>query len=547
MLLSKLKRLLLNSVFAITASVRLRWLFAILMMLIIVWWGIVPEVAITQTQTASPPQQLLQTNKTQTPATSSSIQPYLDEAVKRVTEFRLDNGLKFIVLERHQAPVVSFVTYADVGAVDEPDGKTGMAHVLEHLAFKGTTRIGTKDYKAEKPLLDRLEQLDAQIQAAKADGKQDEVTRLQAEFEQVKLQAAKLVQQNEFGQIVRQAGGQNLNAMTSRDATLYYYSFPANKLELWMSLESERFLEPEFRREFYQEKDVVLEERLQYQNLPGAVMSEKFFETAFKVHPYRRPIAGYEEDLRNLTPKDVQQFFETHYVASNLTIAIVGDVNPAEVKKLAQNYFGRYKSKQKTVSPIPAEPPQTQMREVTLHLPSQPLYLEGYHRPALNHPDDAVYDIIGDLLCCGRTSRLYKSLVEQQQLASDLAGASSTPGNKYPNLIVLSAATTSGHTVDELAAVLHKEIDKLKTEPVAVTELQRVKHQVRADLLASLKSNMAMTEQLLAYEVKTGSWQNLFKYLDEIAVVTPADIERVAKTTFTPENRTVGKLLSPEG
>nr|WP_242040182.1 pitrilysin family protein [Anabaena subtropica] len=516
------------------------------MMLTILSWGLIPQITIAQPHTASPLQQLLPRSKSQTAPAPTSIQPYLDRAIKEVTEFRLDNGLKFIVLERHQAPVVSFVTYADVGAVDEPDGKTGMAHVLEHMAFKGTTRIGTKDYQAEKPLLDRLEQLDAQIKAAEADSQENEVARLQAEFEQVKLQAGQLVKQNEFVQIARQAGATDLNAATTTDATRYFYSLPANKLELWMSLESERFLEPEFRREFYKEKDAVLEERLQYQNSPTDVMQEKFFDTAFKVHPYRRPIDGYEEDIRNLTPKDIQKFFETHYIPSNLTIAIVGDVNPTEVKKLAQIYFGRYQSKPQPISQIPPEPPQTKMREVTLQLPSQPFYFEGYHRPAVTHPDDVVYNIIGYLLWVGPTSRLYKSLVEQQQLALGVSGGTSVPGNKYPNLIVFSAPTASGHTVDELATALQKEIDKLKTEPVSATELQRVKTQIKAGLLNNLNSNMGMAGLLSEYEVKTGSWQNLFKYLDEIAVVTPADIQRVAKATFTPENRTIGKLLSQE-
>ncbi|ALF56247.1 peptidase M16 [Nostoc piscinale CENA21] len=532
-----------SSVWAIIVSVRLRRLLAILIMLTILSWRLVPEVTLAKTQTASPPQQLLQISTTQTPSVSSSIQPYLDRAIKRVTKFSLDNGLKFIVFERHQAPVAFFVTYADVGAVDEPDGKTGMAHFLEHLAFKGTTRIGTKDYQAEKPLLDRLEQLNAQIKTAKADGKQDEVARLQAEFEQVESQAAKLVKENEFFQIVSQTGG-DLNAATYLDKTVYFYSLPANKLELWMSLESERFLEPEFRREFYQERDVILEERrLRVENSPTGLMTEKFLETAFTVHPYRRPGIGYEEDIRNLTPKDVQQFFETYYIPSNLTIAIVGDVNPAEVQKLAKIYFERYLAKPKPNSQIPVEPPQTQIREVTLRLQSQPLYVEGYHRPALSHPDDPVYDIISGLLCCGSTSRLYKSLVEQQQLALDVAANPSVPDDKYPNLIIFSTTTTSGHTLDELAAALHQEIEKLKTEPVSATELQRVQTQIKAAVLGNLNSNMGMARVLSEYEAKTGSWRNSFKYLDQIAAVTPADIQRVAKATFSPENRTIGKLL----
>ncbi|QLE56335.1 pitrilysin family protein [Nostoc sp. TCL26-01] len=511
-------------------------LLAMLMAIALLCWGSTPEMAIAQTPSTLQPSQT---------STQTSIQPYLDRVIKQLTEFRLDNGMKFLVLERHQAPVVSFLTYANVGGVDEPDGKTGVAHFLEHLAFKGTTRIGTQNYQLEKPLLERLEQLDTQIRVAKTNGKQDDVARLQATFKQVEAQAAKLVKQNELGQIVEQSGGVDLNANTSTEATRYFYSFPANKLELWMSLESDRFLDPVIRREFYKEKDVILEERrMRVENSPIGLMIEKFIDTAYKVHPYKRPVIGYDQDIRNLTPQDVQKFFNAYYVPSNITIAVVGDVNPSEVKKLAQIYFGRYKAGSKPQSQIAVEPKQTQTREVTVELPSQPWYLEGYHRPAVTHPDNAAYDIIGSLLSDGRTSRLYKSLVEQQRLALTAQGFSGFPGDKYPNLMLFYALTAPGHTVDEVAVALRQEIDKLKTEPVAAVELQRVKTQARAGLLRSLDSNMGMAQQLLEYEVKTGSWRNLFKQLDDIVAVTPADIQRVAKSTFTAENRTIGKLLS---
>jgi len=493
-------------------------------------WGVLPAVALARTETPT--------------ATSESIQPYLDRVIERVSEFRLDNGIKFIVLERHQAPVVSFLTYADVGGADEPDGKTGVAHFLEHLAFKGTKRIGTKDYKAEKPLLDRLDQLFEQIQAAKAAGKEAEVTKLQAEFTKVESEATGLAKQNELGQIVEQAGGVGLNAATSTDATVYFYSFPSNKLELWMSLESERFLEPVF-REFYKEKDVILEERrLRTDNSPIGQMIEAFLDAAFKVHPYRRPVIGYDKDIRNLTHKDVQQFFETHYVPSNLTMGVVGDVDPEQVKRLAQVYFGRYKTGNKPTGVSVVEPQQQQTREVMLQLPSQPWYLEGYHRPGIKHPDNVVYEIIGRLLSDGRTSRLYKSLVEEKQLAISAQGFSGFPGDKYPNLMLLYALTAPNHTVDEVAVALRGEIERLKTEPVSPQELDRVKTQARADVLRSLDSNTGMARSLVEYDVKTGDWRNLFKDLEAIAAVTPADIQRVARVTFQPENRTIGRLLS---
>ncbi|NEQ97099.1 MAG: insulinase family protein, partial [Cyanothece sp. SIO2G6] len=213
-----------------------------------------------------------------------SIQPYIDRAIERINEFTLDNGIKFIVMERHQAPVVSFMTYVDVGAAEEPHGQTGAAHYLEHLAFKGTERVGTTDYDAEKAVLTRLDTLFDQIQAAKAAGESAELTApLLAEFAAVRQEASNYVIRNHLPQIVQKAGGVGLNATTSADATRYFYSFPANKLELWMSLESERFLTPIF-REFYEEKDVILEERrMRVDNSPIGKMIEVFLDKSFDV------------------------------------------------------------------------------------------------------------------------------------------------------------------------------------------------------------------------------------------------------------------------
>ena len=473
-----------------------------------------------------------------------SIKPYLDRVIKQVTEFRLNNGMKFIVLERHNAPVISFAIYADVGSANEPDGKTGVAHYLEHLAFKGTKKIGTKDYEAEKPILEKLDQIFAQIQQGRTDGKTEQVAQLQANFEKTQQLASEYINQNEFSKIVQQAGGVGLNAATSADFTKYFYSLPANRLELWMSLESERFLEPVF-REFYKEKQVILEERRsRTENSPVAQMLEEFLSKAFLVHPYGRPVIGYSEEIQNLTRENVQDFFETYYVPNNLTVGIVGDVNPQEVKKLAKIYFGRYKVKQKPPTLNIIEPTQTETREVTMELSSQPWYLEGYHRPALNHPDSVIYNMIASILSDGRTSRLYQSLVDKQQIALIAKGFSGYPGNKYPHLILFYAMIAPSSNTDEVGAALQIEIERLKTELVSEEELQRVKTQARAGLLYSLDSNMGMASALLSYEVKTGSWQNLFKDLDVINAVTREDIQRVAQETFIPENRTIGKLLS---
>ncbi|AFY36497.1 processing peptidase [[Leptolyngbya] sp. PCC 7376] len=480
----------------------------------------------------------------ETPAASPSIQPYLDQVIERITEFKLDNGLQFIVLEDSNAPVVSFVTYADVGGVDEPDGKTGVAHFLEHLAFKGSTNLGTTDYEAEKVLLDELDVIFADLQSAKTAKNDRAIAELQEKFTAVQAEANQYVVQNAFGQVVESAGGVGLNAATSADYTQYFYSFPSNKLELWMSLESDRFLDPVF-REFYKEKDVILEERrMRTDNSPIGQMVEAFLDTAFTTHPYKRPVIGYNEDIRNLTRQDVKEFFEEHYAPDNLTIAIVGDVDPAQVQMMAKAYFGRFPTDQKSVyTPLPAEPPQTETREVTLELPTQPWYLEGYHAPSVTDPDFVVYDIIASILSDGRTSRLYKSLVEEEQVALNAEGFGGFPGSKYPNLMLFYALTAPGKSVDDVAVILGKELDKLKTELVDEKELERVKTQARAGLLRSLDSNLGMARLLVSYEVTTGDWRNLFKQLDQIAAVTAEDIQRIAQETFTPENRTIGKLL----
>ena len=476
----------------------------------------------------------------------SSIQPYLDQVAERVSEFTLDNGMKFIVLERRQAPVVSFMLYANVGAVNEADGKTGLAHYLEHLAFKGTTQIGTTDYTAEKPLLDGMDAVFDQILAAEAAGQMAQAEELNSELEALRTEASQYVEQNKYGQIIEQAGGVGLNATTGADATRYFYNLPSNKLELWMSLESERFLEPVF-REFYEEKEVILEERqLRVDNDPIGKLIEVFLEEAFEQHPYRRPIIGYQEDLYVATRANVQQFFDAYYGPNNLIGVVVGDVDATEVQQMAEAYFGRFQTRSQPADVVISEPEQTETREFTLALPAQPWYLEGYHRPSINDPDHPIYGMIESILVRGRTSRLYKDLVEDRQIALDVGSVNGFPGDKYPTMLLLYGLTAPGITPDDIAPLMHEQLDRLIAEPVSQEELGRVKTQARAGLLRRLDSNSGMAALLADYEAKTGSWRNVFTELETIEAVTPEDIQRVAEATFRPNNRTVGKLVFAE-
>ncbi len=478
--------------------------------------------------------------------TDTSIQPYLDRVANGVSEFTLDNGMKFIVLERHQAPVVSMMLYAKVGAVNEEDGHTGVAHYLEHLAFKGTTKIGTTDYTTEAPILQEMDVVFDQLMAAEKAGNEPQVAALQAQFEALQAQASEYVEQNKFGQIIEQSGGRGLNATTSADATRYFYSLPSNKLELWMSLESERFIDPVF-REFYKEKEVILEERrMRVDNSPIGQIVENFLEVAFDKHPYRRPVIGYQDDLRNATREDISKFFDAYYGPSNLIAAVVGDVDPDNVKALATAYFGRIKSRSLPPEVAVQEPSQTEPKAFELTLPSQPWYLEGFHRPGINHPDHVVYSMIESILVGGRTSRMYQDMVEKSQVALNIGSANGFPGDLYENILLLYALTAPGHTVDELGEHMDALLTQLQEEPVTSEELERVKTQARASMLRSLDSNSGMASLLTEYEAKTNDWRNVFEELKAIEAVTAEDVQRVAQETFVPSNRTVGKLLSTD-
>ncbi|MDS3859672.1 pitrilysin family protein [Thermosynechococcaceae cyanobacterium BACA0444] len=472
-----------------------------------------------------------------------TTEPYVERAMHQVTEFSLKNGMRFIVMEQHQAPIISFLTYADVGGVDEPEGQTGVAHYLEHLAFKGTRKIGSQDFQQEAQYLDQLDHLFTQIQAAKQQQQTNQLKTLLDQFNQVQAQASKFVISNQYGQIVQQAGGVGLNATTSADATRYFYSFPANKLELWMSLESERFLEPVF-RDFFTEKQVILEERrMRTENSATGQLFDTFLSTTFEQHPYRRPVIGYEADIANLTRQNVTDFFQQYYALGNLTMVLVGDVEPKQVKTLAEQYFGRYPQRPLPPKVTTVDPPLTAPRQAQIQLPSQPYYVEAYPCPPLKDRDYSLYELLTQVLTSGRTSRLYQALVLQAKIALNVQAFTGYPGNKYPNRLVIYALPAPGHSTKEVAQAIQTELSHLQTTPISDVELSRLQTQARMDLLQALMSTEGMAKQLAEYAVKTGDWRNLFQQLEIIEAVTPADIQRVAQALH-PEQRTTVEVIS---
>ena len=464
---------------------------------------------------------------------------------KRTTVKTLDNGLTVIIYERPETPVFSYATVVNAGSAQEVPGITGLAHMFEHMAFKGNDVVGTKDWAAEREALKKVEETYAAYdrERRRETGRDEEkVKQAEKAWRDAMTEADKHVVTDEFQKVVESAGGVGLNAFTATDVTAYFFSMPSNRFELWAYLESERWRAP-FLREFYKERDVVMEERrMRVESSPIGRLLEQFMSAAFIAHPYGVRGIGHMSDLQSISATDAVEFFNEYYVPANMVLAIVGDVRAAQAMPVIEKYFGRLPKKPEPEPLRTIEPPQKSERIVILRDTAQPIYLEGYHRPSANHPDDAIYTAIEMLMSSGRTSRLYKALVRDQKIAVQASGFNGFPGEKYPNLFTYFLVPAAGKTAEDMAAPLHAEIERLKNEDVTAEELESIKTRAKASLLRQLDSNSGLALQLAMAETIYGDWRELFRSVDEIEKVTAADIRRVANETFVPSNRTVGKI-----
>jgi predicted Zn-dependent peptidase len=474
----------------------------------------------------------------------------LQEFAKRVTEFTLPNGMHFIVLERHEAPVVSFHTYVNAGSVDDPKGHSGLAHMFEHMAFKGTESIGSQNWPAEKAAMENIERLYDQLEAERNKLKKADPQKVKALQEEVQAaieKADSYVEPNLYPRIIEENGGVGMNASTGEDSTDYFYNFPANRVELWFYLESARFLHPVY-REFYKERNVVREERrMRVESDPQGKLMEQMLATAIAAHPYRIMPGGWASDIENLRVKDAEKFFSQYYVPGNITMAIVGDVNPARMKSLAEEYFGRLQTRPLPDPIITVEPGQEGAKRAEIASPAQPMEFVAYHRPDQYDKDDPVFDVMSSLLSGGRTSIMYKDMVRDKQLALAAGAESEFPGGKYPSLFFFYLIPGLGHTAVENEKELDTIIENLKTQKVDETALARVKTRTRAGLIRQLDDNAGLAQLLATYHANYGDWKKLFTSLDDIDKVTADDVQRVAKEYLTTENRTVAVTFQPAG
>ena len=464
---------------------------------------------------------------------------------QRITTKVLPNGLTLIICERPEAPVFSYSTFVDAGDVNDPSGQSGLAHMFEHLAFKGTSEIGTTDYAAEKVALAKVEAANNAYEAEnlKAIGRDPKkVAELKKALQDAETEAHQYVIPNQFTEVADRNGAHDLNASTGLDQTMYFWSMPENRLELWAWLESSR-LSDVVPREFYKERDVVLEERrMRTDSNPIGRLFEQFLATAYVAHNYGRSGVGWPSEVSQVSATEAMAFHKKYYTGSNIVVSVVGDVKASEAIPLLEKYFSKIPAGPKPEEMTTVEPKQFAEKSVVIKDRSQPIYIEGYHRASYRDPDDAVYDAISDILSNGRVSRLYRTLVRDQQIAAVAEGVSPYPGDKYPSLFVFFAAPVPGHTSAEIATSIHKEIDKLKTTDVTDAELAMYKTRARADLLRGLANNQGLANALAQYQTRYGDWRELFGQLDRVDKVTKADIRRVANQVFVASNRTTGQL-----
>lgn len=464
-----------------------------------------------------------------------------------VVSYTLKNGLRLLILEKHFVPTVSFTMMFKVGNVDNDQGKTGLAHLFEHMAFKGTKTINSAGYEKEKIALDKVETAAGAVIAEETrenpdPKKLEELRKIMAAAEQ---EADTLTVKDEYWKIYNELGESGMNAMTSTDYTGYVVSLPSNRLEAWMTIESDRFKNAVL-REFYKERSVVMEERRMGESDPNRLMWETLFQNAFTAHPYHNPTIGWMDDLKRLTRSDAEKFFNKFYAPNNATLSVVGDIKPEEVIKLAEKYFASWPAKEIQERVYTKEPPQKAEKKINVFFKAKPMLRIGYHNPGFNNPDIYGLIMVSEVLSNGKTSRFYRNLVEGGELALYANSYHSTPGDRYPALFIISAAPKAPHTLEELEAGINKEIDRLKKEPPTQWELDKIINNYEAEMIKQLESNSGLGMSLAHNQEILGDWKYDWTTGAELRKIKPEDVSKMAAKYLNKDNKTIVFLMEPE-
>ncbi len=464
-----------------------------------------------------------------------------------VVKHVLPNGMTFLLLRREGAPTVAFVTHFRAGGVDEWTGISGTAHLFEHMLFKGTPSIGTTNAAAERALFPRIDAIADSLteefrRGALADSTR--LTRLRDRLKQLEDSARAHVVSNELDRILTENGAVGLNASTSNDLTNYFFSLPANRAQLWFILESDRLRNPVL-REFYSERDVVMEERrLRVETQPAGLLREEFLQAAFRAHPYGRPVVGVASEIQTVGRGAALEYFRRYYGPNNAVVAIVGDIQVDTMAAWATRYFADIPPGEPHRPVVTQEPPQHGERRIDVEFDANPQVMIGYHVPSLRHPDAPALTVLAQVLAGGRTSRLFQRLVIRDRVATSIfAGAQ--PGSLYPRLLTFQGVPIAPHTTQQIESAVYEELERLQREPPSDYELQRVRNQVEAAGIQRLQSSFGLAFQLSNSEALWHDWRQTFRDQAVLARVTAADVQRVGRQYSARSNRTVATLVRP--
>jgi predicted Zn-dependent peptidase len=478
-----------------------------------------------------------------------------------VEEFQLANGMKWLLFEQHDSPTVAAGWVARVGSVNERPGITGISHFFEHMMFKGTHVVGTKDLAADLRLMEDQEKVAEEMRAemsvlreklrrgeiddlAKPENWTPRYRELESRLDALVKQQRETIIKDHFTRLYTSNGGEALNAATFPDHTSYFVRVPANKLELWAWLESDRLLNPVF-REFYSERDVVFEERrLRTESTPLGKFDEDFNAVFWEASPYLWPVVGWPSDIPTYSLAQAHAYFDTYYAPNNLTGVLVGDFKAAEARPLLERYFGRI-PRGKTEPPpvVTMEPKQVAERRYSAEAETSPTVRIWWKGVPFVHKDFTVLDLLSDVLS-GRTGRLYKDLVRGRQIANEVGA--SVDGKKYAGIFQVECTVKDGKEPAEVEAAVYETIEKLQKEPIGATELQKVKNQYKANAFRRLSSAFFVMYQLLLYE-GLGDWRYINTSAEKADSVTAEDLQNAARDYLQRESRTVGVFLRKEG
>jgi predicted Zn-dependent peptidase len=478
-----------------------------------------------------------------------------------VQEHTLSNGMRWLLVEQHDSPTIAAGWTARVGSANERPGITGLSHFFEHMMFKGTKTIGTKNIAEDLRLIEEQEKIRdamrAEMEVMREKLRRGEIDDLEnpeswtERYRELDKQFDALVQKqretiikDQMDQIYTKNGGEFLNAFTSQDQTAYFLRIPRNRLELWAWLESDRLKDPVF-REFYSERDVVFEERrLRTESTPLGKYDEAFEAMFWEASPYNWPVVGWASDIPMYTLAQAKQYFATYYAPNNLTGVLVGDFKTAEVLPLLERYFGRIP--RGTVEPPPVvtlEPKQLGEKRFNAEAETSPTVRTWWKTVPYLHEDTPALDLLSDVLS-GRTGRLYKGLVQGRQVANESSAA--IDGRKYGGIFMVETTVKDGKEPAAAEAAVYEEIERLQNEEVLAEELQKVKNAFKANSYRRLSNPLATFIQLLNNEA-LGDWRLINTAPERADAVTAADLQRVAREYLTKENRTVATFLRKEG